>query len=166
MAEPAVSRPYMPGYGVLPAERDSGLLTWSWAVEQLTTSRNYWVATVGTDGQPHAVPVWGVWLDDALWFASGRDSRKVRNLGANPRCALTTQDPEQPVMLQGQAEIVQDLALIRAFLDATNAKYDQDFGIDFLDPARNATIRVRPRKIIALREAEFTTSPTRWTFPD
>ena len=166
MDEPAASRPYLPGYGVPPAERGSDLLPWAWAVEQLTASRNYWVSTVGTDGQPHAMPVWGAWLDDALWFSSGGRSRKVRNLRANPRCALTTEDPEQPVMLQGRAEIVQDLGLIKVFLNATNAKYDQDFGIDFLDPAVNATLRVRPRKVIALREAEFSTSPTRWTFPD
>ena len=166
MAEPAVSRPYMPGYGISPAGQGSDVLAWSWAVEQLTASRNYWVATAGPDGQPHAMPVWGVWLDDALWFSSGGRSRKVRNLRANPHCAITTQDPEQPIMVQGRAEIVQDLALIKAFLDATNTKYDQNFEMDFLDPAVNVTFRVRPRKVIALREAEFTTSSTRWTFPD
>lgn len=165
MAEPAVSRPYMPGYGIGSAEPDGGLLPWAWAVEQLASSRNYWVSTAGADGQPHAMPVWGAWLGDALWFASGGRSRKVRNLRANPRCAITTQDPEQPVMVQGRAEIVQERALISAFLDATNAKYEQDIGLDFLDPDLNPTFRVRPRTVIALREAEFTTSPTRWTFP-
>ncbi|MCA1673180.1 MAG: pyridoxamine 5'-phosphate oxidase family protein, partial [Actinobacteria bacterium] len=143
----------MPGYGTLPAEQGSGLLPWSWAVQQLTGSRNYWLATVGSDGQPHAMPVWGAWLDGALWFSSGWRSRKVRNLAHQPRCALATQDSEQPVQLQGFAEVVRDPTSIAAFLDASNLKYGTEIGIDFLDPDVNATIRVPPRVVIALREA-------------
>ncbi|HEY2723687.1 MAG TPA: pyridoxamine 5'-phosphate oxidase family protein [Pseudonocardiaceae bacterium] len=165
MTVPDASRPFMPGYGTRPANQGSGLLTWSWACEQLGTSRNYWVATVGADGQPHALPVWGVWLGDALWFSCGAGSRKRRNLAHQPRCAVTTQDPEQPVMLQGSAEIIRDRDRIGEFLAATNDKYDQQITADFLDPDRNATVRVRPSVVIGLREADFTGSPTRWTFP-
>ena len=42
---PAQSRPYMPGYGVPPQHEGKGLLPWEWAVEHLTTARNYWIAT-------------------------------------------------------------------------------------------------------------------------
>ncbi|MGH3980054.1 MAG: pyridoxamine 5'-phosphate oxidase family protein [Pseudonocardiaceae bacterium] len=164
MLQPVAARPFMPGYGVKPPDQGSGLLSWSWAVEQLITSRNYWVATVGADGQPHAMPVWGAWLDEALWFSSGGRSRKVRNLAHEPRCSMTTQDPEQPVMVQGSTEIVREPGLLRAFLAATNAKYSTNIGIDFLNPDVNATIRLRPRTVIALREADFDGSPTRWTF--
>ncbi len=156
----------MPGYGIRPPDQGTGLLPWSWAQEQLSTSRNYWVATVGPDGQPHALPVWGAWLAGALWFSCGGRSRKRRNLAHQPRCAITTQDPEQPVMVQGIAEIIRDRDQISAFLAATNAKYDQQIAADFLDPDVNATVRVRPRVVIALREADFDGSPTRWTFPD
>jgi hypothetical protein len=31
MAEPAASRPFMPGYGIQAADKGSGLLPWSWA---------------------------------------------------------------------------------------------------------------------------------------
>lgn len=154
----------MPGYGVLPADQGGGLLPWSWAEEQLSRSRNYWLATVGPDGQPHALPVWGTWLRGALWFSCGGRSRKRRNLAHQMRCAVTTQDPEQPVMVQGTAEIIRDVDQIRAFLDASNAKYEQHFELDFLDPDVNATVRVRPQVVIALREADFVGSPTRWTF--
>jgi hypothetical protein len=110
------------------------------------------------------MPVWGAWLDGALWFSTGGRSRKVRNLAHQPRCALITKDPEQPVQLQGLAEVVLDPGPIAAFLAASNAKYRTDIGIDFLDPDVNATVRVPPRVVIALREADFTGSPTRWTF--
>jgi len=62
MAEPSASRPYMPGYGLLDAAQGAGLLPWSWAVERLQRSHDYWVATVRPDGRPHVMPVWGVWM--------------------------------------------------------------------------------------------------------
>ena len=82
----------MPGYGVEGPEEGSGLLPWSWAEAQLTTSRNFWLATRWPDGRPHAMPVWAVWHARALWFSSSRGSRKARNLAADPRCVLTTED--------------------------------------------------------------------------
>ena len=47
---------------------------------------------------------------------------------------------------------------------ATNAKYGVEYAVDFYDPAVNATYRVGPRWVFGLVEAEFTGSPTRWTF--
>ncbi len=163
MAEPAASRPYMPGYGIRPP--DAGLLPWSWALEQLTTSRNFWLATASAEGSPHALPVWAVWHEDALWFSCAVGSRKRRNLAAHPRCSLSTQDPEQPVMVQGDAEIVVEPDRMAAFLAASNAKYEVSYSLDFLHPAQNATVRVAPRTVIGLRAADFTGSPTRWRFP-
>lgn len=164
MDQPTAVRPHMPGYGIAGSDGGSGLLPWSWAVEQLVGSRNYWVSSVGVEGQPHAMPVWGVWLDDALWFSTGGRSRKARNLRHEPRCAVATQDPEQPVVLQGTAEIVRERDLLVTFLDAANAKYDSGMDLDFLDPDVNLTVRVPPIVVIGLREADFTGSPTRWTF--
>src|SRR6266702_3335537 len=92
MEIPRVSRPYMPGYGIAGPTEGSGLLHWSWAAERLTAARNYWVATVWPDGRPHVMPVWGMWDDSTLWFTSSTGSRKVRNLTADPRCCVTTED--------------------------------------------------------------------------
>ena len=61
-AEPAADRPFMPGYGVLPATEGSGLMPWAEAERRLTASHDYWCATVRPDGRPHVMPVWGVWL--------------------------------------------------------------------------------------------------------
>ena len=71
-------RPHMPGYGILPAGEGIGLLPWSWAVERLERSHDYWLATVWPDARPHVMPVWGVWREDALWFSSSKTSRKAR----------------------------------------------------------------------------------------
>src|SRR4051794_21455434 len=59
---------FTPGYGI--STDSAGLLDWGWAEERLTRSRNYWVCTMREDGRPHAAPVWGIWLDDAVLFSS------------------------------------------------------------------------------------------------
>jgi len=152
----------MPGYGI--AAGPTGLLPWSWADERLRASHDFWLATVRADGRPHLMPVWAVWHEDALWFSSSLGSRKIRNLLAEPRCSLSTEDGDRPVVVDGRAEIVTDLDRIAGFLAASNAKYQVDYGLDFLDPAVNATVRVEPDWAFALDEATFTTSPTSWNF--
>jgi PPOX class probable F420-dependent enzyme len=166
MDGPAADRPFMPGYGVLPASEGSGLIAWAEGERRLTVSHDYWCATVRPDGAPHVTPVWGVWLDGRLWFSSGLRSRKARNLAADPRCTLTTDDAGDPVVVEGVADRVTDRAAIVPFLNAVNAKYDADLTADFLDPDVNGSYAVRPVRAFALNHDDFTGSPTRWTFPD
>lgn len=162
--EPAASRPYMPGYGIESAGDGSGLLPWSWAVEWLTASHDYWVTTIDPGGTPHVMPVWGVWLEDALWFSSGLRSRKVRNLRNQPRCAIATDNASQPVVLEGTAEIISEVDRIEIFLEHSNRKYDASYDMEFLNPEVNGTIRVHPSWAFGLDEEDFTGSATRWVF--
>jgi PPOX class probable F420-dependent enzyme len=164
VSEPSATRPYMPGYGIQAADEGSGLLPWAWAQERLAASRNYWVATVWPDGRPHAMPVWGVWDGEAFWFSSSLRSRKARNLAADPRCVVTTEDANEPVVLEGIAAIVAETDAIEGFLALMNAKYRAGMTLAFLDPAVNATIRVRPHWAFGIAHDDFTGSPTRWTF--
>ena len=165
MPEPAADRPVMPGYGVLPAAEGSGLIAWAEAERRLTVSRDYWCATVRPDGAPHVMPVWAVWLDRRLWFSSGLRSRKARNLAADPRCTLTTDDARNPVVVDGVVTRIVEPEPIGAFVAAVNAKYAAGVTVDFQDPAVNGTFAVTPRRVIALSDGDFTGSPTRWTFP-
>ncbi|WP_258573036.1 pyridoxamine 5'-phosphate oxidase family protein [Actinomadura parmotrematis] len=154
----------MPGYGTLDPAEGGGLLPWKWAEEQMGLSRNFWLATVYPDGRPHVMPVWGVWGDERFWFSSSLPSRKVRNLVAKPEVTVTTEDAERPVVLEGRAELVTEPAALQRFIDMVNAKYGTGYGVDFLDPAVNATVAVRPQRAFGLKQGEFTGSPTRWTF--
>jgi hypothetical protein len=162
--EPAASRPWMPGYGTLPAGQGTGLLPWSWAEHRLSVSHDYWLATVWPDGRPHVMPVWGLWLDGSLWFSSSRRSRKARNLLADGRCAVTTDRAHEPVMLEGVAQVVVDPARLAEVLAAENAKYGTDYGIELFDPAVNATFRIVPVWAFGLEESDFSGSPTKWVF--
>ena len=152
MGGPTADRPVMPGYGVLPAGKGSGLISWAETERRLTVSHEYWCATVWPDGRPHLMPVWAVWGEGALWFSSGRRSRKARNLAADPRCSLATDDALHPTVVDGVAERVVDTGRIEVFRTALNTKYDAGLPADFLDPGVNATYAVHPRRVIVLTE--------------
>jgi PPOX class probable F420-dependent enzyme len=162
VATPAAGRPFMPGYGIAGPDEGGGLLPWSWAEERLAGSHTYWLVTVRPDGRPHAMPVWAVWDDGALWFSSAVGSRKIRNLRAERRCVATTEDGRRPVVVEGRATIVTEPASLQRLVDLENAKYGTALDVAFLDPAVNATVRVDPERVFGLDEDAFSDSPTRW----
>ena len=144
MSVPQASRPYMPGNGIVGPAEGRGLLPWSWAEERLTASHHYWVATVWPDGRPHVMPVEGIWRDESVWFATSVKSRKARNLRADPRTVVTTDNPIEPVVVEGVAEVVREPRAIMELVARLNHKYSAEFTVAFLDPDVNATFRVRP----------------------
>lgn len=156
----------MPGYGILPADEGTGLLSWSDVEPRLAGAHDYWVATTWPDGRPHVMPVWGVWDGAALWFSSSGRSRKIVNITHDPRCVFTTDNARDPVIIEGVAEVITETECLRRFIDSTNSKYEVDYGLDFLDPAVNATVKVQPRTAFAILDADFAGSPTRWTFAE
>ena len=110
------------------------------------------------------MPVWGMWHESAFWFSSSRPSRKSKNLAADPRCFVTTEDADNPVVVEGVADLItaaRDLAMILAL---ENAKHSTDYGIDSLDPILNSCFRVRPQSVFGVQAGDFTGSPTRWDF--
>jgi PPOX class probable F420-dependent enzyme len=150
----------MPGYGIAPADGGDGLLPWAWATERLTEAHDYWVSTVGPDGAPHAMPVWGVWITDRLVFSTGGRSRKARNLAAEPRCVVTTARTDEPVVVEGTARRLTDPDELAVAIAAYVAKY----GSEPPDPDENPVFVVDAAVVFGLDAAEerFTTSPTRW----
>jgi hypothetical protein len=160
--EPSAHRPYMPGYGIKGPQAGTGLLPWSWAVERLASSHDYWLATQWPDGRPHVMPVWGVWVEDAVWFSSSAAARKARNLAVHPRAVITTDNPQQPVVVEGDVELATATDQIASFTAWVNAKYETDYTVDFFGD--NACFRLRPVWAFGLTDGDFTGSPTRWTF--
>jgi PPOX class probable F420-dependent enzyme len=154
----------MPGYGLVGPEAGSGLLPWTWAQEQLEEAHNFWLATRWPDGRPHVMPVWAVWQAQTLLFSSSRQSRKARNLAADPRCTLTTEDAQNPLVVEGVAELLTTPVDLQEFLTSLNAKYGTDYGLEMVDPQANCSYRMRPRWAFGLRSDDFTGSPTRWAF--
>src|SRR5207253_4072216 len=100
VTEPIASRPYMPGYGTLDASHGSGLLPWSWAIERLERSHDYWVATSDAGGRPHVMPVWGAWMEGALWSSWSRESGKAGTPVSRLHCATTTDNAHKLVSFE------------------------------------------------------------------
>jgi nitroimidazol reductase NimA-like FMN-containing flavoprotein (pyridoxamine 5'-phosphate oxidase superfamily) len=172
MAKPKASRPHMPGYGIADAKGGRGLLSWQWATERLEKGRTYWLATTRETGQPHVMPVWGVWFSDAFFFSTGNQSRKARNLEHNPGCSVATElDFEKPsqkrlktgqikdsVILEGLAELIRDSRTRKRFSRIYQEKYAWDME-GFAEPI----YRVRPNVVFGLT-SEFNQTATRWIF--
>jgi hypothetical protein len=150
----------MPGYGLANENEGRGLLPWSWAVERLRDGQNYWLSTVRPDGAPHTMAVWGVWLDGAFYFSTGRLTRKVVNLAHDERCVLCTERADEPVILEGVAKLVDGPALPKRLPQVYEAKYGMGY------PEDSNVYAVHPRVVFGLIEdaAEFGGSATRWEF--
>src|SRR5579863_2104277 len=106
---PKAGRPNIPDYGI--SKNKKGILPWKWAQDRLRKSRQYWIATTRPDGSPHVMVIWGLWLEDGFYFSTGGNSRKAKNLAANPRCVICSDDSAQAVIVEGVAEIVESQKL-------------------------------------------------------
>jgi len=158
-SQPEASRPYMEGYGI-PSD-PKGMLRWADAAAQLEKSRNYWIVTARPDGRPHAVPVWGVWLEGAVYFGTDRRSRKAKNLAANPSLVIHLESGDDVVILEGAAVEVTERGLIKRIDAAYSRKYKMRVSSA---PGQVVIYALRPRVAFGWRERDFNRSPTRWRF--
>ena len=149
---------------------------WSTARDRLRTARTLLLCTVRPDGRPHATPLLAVWLDEALWFCTGAHEQKARNLARTAACLLTaadaTSDPGLDVVVEGDAERVQDDAVLRRVADAFAARHGEEWRFDVrdgqfhqggADGTSALVFRVPPRTVRAFVKGE-PYSQTRWRF--
>jgi PPOX class probable F420-dependent enzyme len=155
----------MPDYGVDTEQWRA--LPWSWAAQRLTGARNYWVVTVSAQGRPHALPVWGVWDDEEhrFCFSCGPRSRKARNIAANPRVTIASEDTVEALSVEGVAAVITDDGRREVWIERYVTKYraiSPELSKDFL--RANVIVEVAPDKAFAIieREDEFAQRATRW----
>jgi hypothetical protein len=99
----------------------SKLLAWPWAETRLVNSRNYWIVTCSPNGSPRARPVWGVWLQDKLYFSTGSLIR--RDLSENSNVSVNLESGDECVIVEGEASPLEDVEAMREVADAYNRKY-------------------------------------------
>ncbi|MFE2288716.1 PPOX class F420-dependent oxidoreductase [Streptomyces sp. NPDC059443] len=116
------------------------------------------LSTVRADGSPHIAPIWFVLDGDSFVFNTGKDTVKGRNLARDGRVALCVDDDRPPysyVVLQGRAEISEDLDEMLPWASRIGARYmGEDQGEAF--GRRNAVpgellVRVGIEKVITVR---------------
>jgi len=165
MLAPRVSRPYWPDGLAKPSEDISGLKPWSWALERLEQSHNYWIATTRPDRRPHLMLVWGIWWQDAFWFSTGPRTRKAKNIAPCPQVVIGTEKADEAVILEGTAEEITDRTVWRQLAKIYNAKYGGDVE-PILMASDGCVFRVQPQVVFAQDEhaENFADAVTRWHF--
>ena len=115
------------------------------------------LATVRADGRPHLAPVWYD-VDDGstVVFNTGVSTVKGRNLQRDPRASFCVDDERPPfsfVVVEGVAELSDDLADVRAWATRIGGRYmgperAEEYG------ARNGVpgelvVRLRPQHVVS-----------------
>lgn len=109
--------------------------------------------------------VWGLWQDGRLLISTGSQSRKARNLNANPNCIVATEKANEAIIVEGVAELA-DIPARRKFLAQYTRKYHWDMSAmkDDILSMKEPVFAVRPKVVFALWEKYFQTKSTRWKF--
>jgi nitroimidazol reductase NimA-like FMN-containing flavoprotein (pyridoxamine 5'-phosphate oxidase superfamily) len=103
---------------------------WTQGLEGLRDAELYWLTTVRPDGRPHVTPLIAIWLDGALYFCTGADERKAKNLAQNTQCILTTGRNTLDgldIVVEGAASEVSSKAELRAVANTYESKYGRQF---------------------------------------
>ncbi|WP_455356309.1 pyridoxamine 5'-phosphate oxidase family protein [Streptomyces sp. SYSU K217416] len=151
---------------------DAEATPWFEAVRHLETAEIFWLSTVRPDGRPHVTPLLAVWVDDALYFCTGADERKARNLDANPNVVLTTGANALregfDLVIEGEAVAETDEKSLQRAADRYEAKYSNEWHFDVRDGAfwaeghRAEVFRVEPKTAFGFGKNPY--SQTRWRF--
>lgn len=156
--KPGVGRPHMPSsYGIKAPSADDPLLEWGTIDAQMESAHNYWIASASPDGRPHAAPVWGLWRRETFYFSTDPNSRKGKNMAANGWVVVHLESGDEAVIVEGHAEKVTGEAL----LDELDDLYYRKYGYHL---ERDATYQVKPEKVLAWQEGDFSGTATRWRF--
>jgi len=73
---------------------------------------SFFLGTCRPDGHPHAAGVGALWFDGDLYVVSGPETRKSRNLAANPACTISVGLEGLDLVLEGEARRVVDSATL------------------------------------------------------
>lgn len=157
-------------------------ISWEAAVDLLNTAEVFWLTTVRPDGRPHVTPLIAVWIDNALYFSTGAEEQKARNLAVNPQVSLTTgcntlNEEGLDLVVEGVASRVIDRGRLAAVAGRYLEKYGEawrftvgddalihsDVSTDSGEPPRALVFRVAPTTVIGFGKGTIF-SQTRWRF--
>jgi PPOX class probable F420-dependent enzyme len=117
------------------------------------------LAVTRADGRPHVTPIWFVLDGDDVILNTGTESIKGKALRRDPRVSLSVDDQQPPysfVVIEGVAEISEDMGELRRWATAIGGRYmGAGRAAEFGD--RNAVpgellVRIRPSRVVAQAE--------------
>jgi PPOX class probable F420-dependent enzyme len=108
------------------------------------------VATVGSDGAPQVTPVWVDFDGTHVRFNTARGRVKDKNLKANPKIALSIQDPENPyryIQIRGRVVEMTEKGA-DAHIDALAKKYTGQDRYAHRQPGEvRVTVKIEPKSV-------------------
>ncbi len=113
------------------------------------------VATVDAAGRPHAVPVCHFLVDGKIYFATGAGAKKLKNLEANPRVALSVDLYSDAwahlrgVLAQGQTRLIECGPRFRKIRSALYRKYPQYPDEAAIEEGDSVIIEVTPGRVFS-----------------
>ena len=140
---------------------------WDQTRRTLEDAELFWIATVRADGRPHVTPLVGVWLDDAIYFATGIGEQKAVNLRTNQNVILMTGCNEWQrgldVVVEGEAVQVKDETVLERLAEAWGKKWDGRWHYEVREGSfrheanTNAILvfSVKPTKVLAFAKGTF-----------
>ena len=159
-SNPRPERPDIPASYGFTASTPHKPPTWDSISERIRTSRNYWICSISSDGHPHALPVWGIWVEGRLYVVTKRASKKGRNLLANPKVAIHLDSGDDVVSFQGTVAEVTDPARLAQVPAVYAAKYKGDQ----IYPEIEVVFELLPRVAFTWLERNYHETATRWRF--
>ncbi|MFI0813737.1 pyridoxamine 5'-phosphate oxidase family protein [Streptomyces echinatus] len=110
-----------------PGAADVTATAWAEAQRQLEAAEIFWVSTVRPDGRLHVTPVIAAWHGGVLYFSTGPNEQKARNLAHDAHCVLTTGRNSLTegldLVVEGKAEPVADPVVLEEVIAAYEEKY-------------------------------------------
>jgi nitroimidazol reductase NimA-like FMN-containing flavoprotein (pyridoxamine 5'-phosphate oxidase superfamily) len=113
------------------------------------------VATAGAQGRPHLVPVCHAVAGGKVYFASGDNGRKVKNLRENPLVTVTCDVYSdhwatlKGVMIQGRARLIERGARFMRIRRLLYRKYTQYAREAAISPSDSVIVEVTPVGVFA-----------------
>jgi hypothetical protein len=157
--EPKSGRPIMPAlYGM--GKTKKGTIKWGDVEKQLTASRNYWICSTRADGRPHAMPVWGFYVDGVVLFGTGRETLKAKNMARNPNIVVHLESGDHAVILE--CTVAEQPLTDPEFRKRINAISRKKYKMPLMEIPESALYRAQPKIVLAWREKDFPVSATRW----
>jgi hypothetical protein len=111
-------------------DHEESEIPWSRAVDQLdkleprggSRGPTCWLTTTRPDGRPHVAGVVGLWADESLYFVSGPQTMKARNIAREPRCSFAMSLSDLDLVLDGTASRVTDAQTLNRIAQAFAAR--------------------------------------------
>jgi hypothetical protein len=110
--------------------------------------------------------VWALWMNGLIYFSTGANTVKARNLANNPHCTMCSDNAAEAVIVEGVVETERDVAIIRKYVPIYEKKYKFKLGEmgENLIALKDPLFCLRPTVAFGFWEKKFGPTATRWIF--